>query len=255
MNDELKQWMVEKASTKMAPLFHGTGSIAANMILRFGFKIMQSSVGGVAVTGKMLGDGIYTSPVIDKALQYMGDSGYSRSHNMIGYILEMDAYVGDRNVDYSAAGTGNDSIRSEEYCIKNPRKQLHLKRAYRVMNVPTLKLKGIKDKYSTPAPTAKTEGFKGFFKENRSDIYTVNYIFFDGMVPFRGKAIPFDEFAQRFDGDSRIGLDFGQLGPEIWIKTDIEPISITSHIPDTDEFIRDNPDGLYTYWNAIVENL
>jgi len=254
MNEELKEWMAEKAATKMAPLYHGTGSIAANMILRFGFKIMQSSVGGVAVTGKMLGKGVYTSPVIDKALQYIGDSGFSRRHNLIGYILEMDAYVGTEGVDYSAAGTGTDSIRSEEYCIKNPRKQLHLKRAYRTMLVETEKVKTLMAQYVT-TPKPKTESFKSFFKESRNDKFTANYIFFDGLVPFRGEMVPFDEFIQRFAGDDRIGVGFGQLGPEIWVKTDIEPIAITAHIPDTEELMRDDPDGLYTYWNAIVENL
>jgi len=41
----------------ITPAFHGTGGIAASMILRYGFKVIKSS--DSSVVGRMLGSGIY----------------------------------------------------------------------------------------------------------------------------------------------------------------------------------------------------
>jgi len=100
----------------VVPAYHGTGGIAAGMILRYGFKVIKSS--DPSVVGRMLGDGIYFSNKIDKVSQYVSNGGYSRQHGQKGYVMEMDTNLGTRNRDYRAAGIdGRDSIRSPEWCV------------------------------------------------------------------------------------------------------------------------------------------
>lgn len=106
----------------MKPVFHGTGSIGASMILRYGFKVISSS--DPSVVDRMLGDGIYFSNVLDKVAQYVGDEGFSRKKGIQGYIFEMMASLGKINRDYKSAGTGSifdvKSTVSPEWVVFNP---------------------------------------------------------------------------------------------------------------------------------------
>lgn len=118
-------------TTEMNPVFHGTSSIAANMILRKGFAVADQnkmSKVGVATAGRMLGDGTYFADSFDKASQYCGD-GYSRGRRK-GYMFRMKALLGNQGTDYESAGLGRDTIRSPEWCVFNPGAQLAIYECY-----------------------------------------------------------------------------------------------------------------------------
>ena len=96
-------FMAENPGTSViSPAFHGTGATAASMILRNGFRVLKA--GATGVVGRMLGDGIYFSNVLDKVGQYVSDAGYSRGIGQVGYIFEMDAALGKKGVNYQSAG-------------------------------------------------------------------------------------------------------------------------------------------------------
>jgi hypothetical protein len=154
--------------------FSGTGSVAANFIVKFGFTVIpsndESTVGRMLdiknlhmVKPKLLGNelkydprddansyinlisdgyfpvikedyesydnslyhkaiinsvgGVYFSDALDKCAQYISDTGYSRKHGDVGYLIELEANLGKENLHYRAAGLGSDSIRSAEYAV------------------------------------------------------------------------------------------------------------------------------------------
>ncbi|QIG66047.1 poly [ADP-ribose] polymerase 1 domain-like protein [Ochrobactrum phage vB_OspM_OC] len=131
--DELVQFKNNHPNAKVeTQLFHGTGSVAANMILRFGFKVVTQAIGGVQVTGKMLGNGIYLSPVLEKSLQYVGDSGFGRRFGTIGYVFESNLYISDERTQVRRAGYGGDNIRSPELVVYDGRSQIEIYKCYKV---------------------------------------------------------------------------------------------------------------------------
>lgn len=130
------------------PAFHGTGTVAASFILRFGFAIVKSSTAGINTSGKMLGDGIYFSTVLDKAAQYVGDAGFSRGIGNRGFIFQMRANLGKEGKDYRAAGLDStDGIRSPEWCVYTPNSQLRIMKAYRVELITKNDMRDLKGRY------------------------------------------------------------------------------------------------------------
>lgn len=127
----------------MEPVFHGTGPVAANMILRNGFRVMGG--GAISIAGRLLGDGIYFSNVIDKAAQYVktdvGD-GYGRSHGTVGCMFEMYALLGRNRIDY-LSGT-NKRLVSPEWCVYDANRQLIIKRAWQVERTSTAKIDALR---------------------------------------------------------------------------------------------------------------
>ena len=165
----------------IAPAYHGTGGIAAGMILRYGFKVIKSS--DPSVVGRMLGDGIYFSNKIDKVSQYVSNGGYSRQHGQKGYVMEMDTNLGTRNTDYRAAGVdGRDSIRSPEWCVVDPKAQLRITRVYEV----TLVSKRTVDQHLKEG--VEYTGLRGFKQHLKEQVVQENgnvtsFVFRNGMIP------------------------------------------------------------------------
>lgn len=128
---------------EMEPVFHGCGAIAANMILKYGFKVIPE--GAPSHTGAMLGNGIYITNVLDKAAQYVktdhpDDNNFGRRTGIIGYLFEMYAVLGQPVKDFSEGGTGsvNDfkpHLVSPEWCLHDHENQLVIKRVHRVERV------------------------------------------------------------------------------------------------------------------------
>jgi hypothetical protein len=165
----------------ITPAYHGTGGIAAGMILRYGFKVIKSS--DPSVVGRMLGDGIYFSNKIDKVSQYVSNGGYSRQHGQKGYVMEMDTNLGTRNIDYRAAGIdGRDSIRSPEWCVVDPKAQLRITRVYEV----TLVSKRTVDQHLKEG--VEYTGLRGFKQHLKEQVMQENgnvtsFVFRNGMIP------------------------------------------------------------------------
>jgi hypothetical protein len=177
----------------ITPAFHGTGGIAATMILRYGFKVIKST--DASVVGRMLGDGIYFSNKLDKAMQYVGNSGYGRDYGSKGYILEVDNTLGQldktgRNgPDYRVMGLGGDNIRSPEWCVRDPKKQLAIRKVYEV----ELASKNSLDRYLNESEETGVRSFKQYIMENKLMNMSSNMVAFtfrDGLIPI---FIPDDE--------------------------------------------------------------
>ena len=166
------------------PAYHGTGGVAASMILRYGFRVIKPSDSGVV--GRMLGDGIYFSNKVDKALQYVSNGGYSRRAGQKGYLFSMDVNLGEKRTDYQVAGVpgAGGGIRSPEWCVFNPPAQLRIQQVYEV----ELATKQNVDKHLAEGVYCnnnKVSTFKNYITEQLMDNFapTTTFIFRDGMIP------------------------------------------------------------------------
>jgi hypothetical protein len=175
---EFKELMIKNNThSEIIPAFHGTGSIAANMILRYGFKVIpENDNSGIGVAGRMLGDGIYFGTNIDKVLQYVGNAGMTRRLGTTGYVFEMENELGVQGEDYTSAGLGGDRIVSPEWCVYNANKQLKIIKAYEVKLVDRAEL----DKTLNEATNNRMMSFKEFNNAKKNN-YT-SYNFYDRNV-------------------------------------------------------------------------
>lgn len=212
-------------SKVMRPVFHGTGSVAASMILRYGFKVIKSS--DSSVVGRMLGDGIYFSNVIDKVSQYMSDGGYSRGVGIKGYIFEMEASLGKYKRDYNAAGpgTGHDTTRviSPEWAVFNANDQIRIYKAYQCELIDKSAMDVLKAKQGVNETTSVIgiQHFKGFVNEALGDKMKnkVVYIFMDGTIPVsKHKSVDFEDFDPAKYG-KHVQTDWSGSGPTVQIDT------------------------------------
>lgn len=214
-----------KENRVMSPVYHGTGSIGASMILRYGFAVVEST--DKSVVGRMLGDGIYFSDVVDKVAQYIGDIGYSRGIGTKGYIFEMDAQLGEQWTDHQSAGVPNATYQkdvvSPEWAVFKPNGQLRIRRAYEVQLISKNDMMSIQQR-------ALTESFV----DNVRGKEIANYVFMDGMIPVSTDRI------ERFDRLSRVGrgiIDISSKGPMVVIKG--VKTGGTFYIKDTREWLSD----------------
>lgn len=199
--DEFRK--TRKGDGTILPAFHGTGGISASMILRYGFRVIKASDPSVA--GRMLGNGIYFSNKIDKTLQYIGNGGFAHSnrHGLKGYIFELDNTLGqpdprngnypwhgdeENGGNYRAMGLGGDGIRSPEWCVRNARSQIVIKKVYEV------EFTGNKE-YNSYVADLKEEkgmvGFKEFMSEGligKMKNNVASFTFRDGLIPILSKS-------------------------------------------------------------------
>lgn len=173
---EFDQFKSNPSDGSIVPSFHGTGGIAASMILRFGFKVIPSS--DPSAVGRMLGDGIYFSNKIDKALQYVSNGGYGRNYGSKGYIFEMENNLGKRPKNYSDQRDSGRNLVSPEWCVRDPKAQLKIVRVYEV----ELQSRATVNRYLNEQHDFKD--FKTFLKESSIDFQKqTGFIFRDGMIP------------------------------------------------------------------------
>jgi hypothetical protein len=199
----------------ITPAFHGTGGIAASMILRYGFKVIKSSDPSVA--GRMLGDGIYFSNKIDKALQYVSNGGYDRGLGTKGYILELDNTLGKSGSNYRAMGLGNDHIRSPEWCVYEPKKQLAIIKVHEVEFANSERV----NKYLAE-DTDDRLSFKDFMTESRllkMKNNVASFVFRDGNIPIldRSGNIDYVDFEDAINQKMIPAsmIDYSRYGPVV----------------------------------------
>ena len=212
-----EEWIANDPKQQIInPMYHGTGSIAASMILRYGFRVIKS--GDKSVVGRMLGDGVYGAIHVDKSQQYIGDAGYARTVGMKGYIFEMDAALGKEGKDYRSAGLGRDSIKSPEWAVFTPNSQFLILRAYEVQIVSAGTMRNIIAE--NPLTTNEESGimsFKSFIREQNEMIknYT-RYTFVNGYIPIStDDYVDFEEFKSTRDN---IWLEPSAYGPTVVIE-------------------------------------
>lgn len=188
--------------------FHGTGSAVAPMILRYGFKVIKSKEGIKA--GRMLGDGIYFSNVLDKVASYVGDmntnnNGYGRRYGTRGYIFEMDALLGVRGEDYQSAGhrdaTTGFNVVSPEWCVVDPTKQLLIKKVHLVELTSMKELDKLSAKLASSMLGENVMEIKSFkqYLKNKTPKISPSYIFVfrDGKIPLLdGTAVSYKDFEE-----------------------------------------------------------
>ena len=220
----------------MDPVFHGTGSVAASMILRYGFAVISSN--DAAVVGRLLGDGIYFSTVIDKVSQYVTDSGFTRGLGTKGYIFRMKAALGQPNKDYRKADTSSGLV-SPEWAVYHPERQLLIYKALEVEIVTKDEIEALKKKHKINENTAvEIQTFKEFLRESQSNEYTqaTTYSFVDGNIPIdKNTFVPFEEFKPETFGQ-HVRIEGSQLGPMVTIEHN-GPVSQAFCVRYTDEFM------------------
>jgi hypothetical protein len=161
----------------------------------------------------------------------------------------MEAYIGKQGSDHRSAGLGNDNIRSPEWCVFDPRAQLKIIKAYkgRISSLGYIQL--LKNKYPESVLAEEVEelkSFKKFLKEDVTENNMHTFVFCDGTVPYKDEPIEFFEFKLK-DG---MNLGYSQHGPEISMPTKNDETKVFI-IPNTRDFIKDDPEGLYTLWKQF----
>jgi len=246
-----------KVST-VIPAFHGTGDIAAGMILRYGFAVIKSSYGTIGVTGRMLGDGIYFSNVLDKVAQYLANSGFQRGIGQRGYIFEMDAYLGREQhqrgsgiahdssdwkagYDWRSAGLpgSNDGIISPEWCVRDEKRQVVIKRAFLVEVVDPSYIDAIKGKKAERDKLKANESLDEKFTiadESKAMAHAITYTFMDGTIPVSWtEAVPLNQFDANQHGHPAI--DVTAHGPLLTFESDRTETYV---VVNTREFMKDH---------------
>ncbi len=217
--EQQKAWLASHEGEEIInPMFHGTGSIGASMILRYGFRVLKS--GDSLVVGRMLGDGIYGSNVIDKAQQYVGDEGFSRRYGTKGYVFKMNAALGEKNKDYRVAGLGTDSIRSPEWCVFTPNAQFKIYHAYEVELIGPTEMNDLLKKYQQ---VVTEKSFKDYLIEQESEkVNYTTYTFINGIIPNGKNPEDVCDFSEWKSPSDKITLEPSAYGPTIVVAGTIE---------------------------------
>lgn len=218
MQEELhKEWIEShKGEEIINPMFHGTGSIAASMILRYGFRVI--STGDKSVVGRLLGNGVYGSNIVNKAQQYVSDRGgnITRRYGSRGYLFKMDAALGKLYEDYRVAGVdGRDGIRSPEWCVFTPNAQYKIYHAYEVELIGPSEMEVLLKKY----PEVVTEkSFKDYLVEQTGEkVKYTTYTFVNGIIPNGQNPEDICDFEDWKSPSDRITLEPSAYGPSIVI--------------------------------------
>ncbi len=224
----------------LMPVFHGTGTVAASMILRNGFQIIPSN--DSSAVGRMLGNGIYFSNISNKASQYVGDKGggITRRYGTRGYVFEMEAELGLSPKHYRSAGTGGDrSVRSPEWAVFRPADQLRIYRAYYVELVNVKEIEDLADKYGEKLNENVMLNFNDFLYETRSGKDVSTFWFMDGAIPTGlDKVVELEDYKT----PANVFIEpFGDGGVMVSVEHDksIESTSVT--IPNAAEWIATKP--------------
>jgi hypothetical protein len=208
-------WLAAKPTQEIInPMYHGTGSVAASIILRNGFAVIKS--GDSSVVGRMLGDGVYGAIHIDKSQQYIGDEGFTRNEGTIGYLFGMNAALGEKTIDYQVAGLGTgDRIRSPEWCVFTPNSQLRIQTVYEVEII----TEGAMDQLLKDNPNTIAEDRKSFgdflTEAKRKPVRQMRYTFVNGRVPTGDNT--YVEF-EDFKSNKNVFIEFSAYGPTVVIN-------------------------------------
>jgi hypothetical protein len=264
-------------SNIIKPAFHGTGTVAASMILRFGFTVADvgaANKAGVKTAGRALGRGIYFGITLDKVAGYIGDKSWSHRYGSIGYVFEMEALLGKKGVDSKEAGTGGAqsqySFRSPEYCVFDPGRQLRIIKAYKVKqssikHVKTLekdlKSRGIdtspvpedEEKPTNESVNRYEEIFRSILTEKTEVkiMDQVRYVFMNGLIA-TGNGAEFKYFDDVLIRDEKhVDIQPSQAGPVVVINNDLG-LNGTFYVPNTREWVDDDPQGLFSQYKILI---
>lgn len=210
--------------------------------------------------------GLYLGGFIDKTCGYIRDGKqWSNKKGQIGYLLELEAYLGKEGINHRKAGSGGDSIRSIEYCVTDPRSQIRIVRAHKVMVVSRDSVEELYTKYFGTTPITEETSqfplmfktFKSFLKENKQmtkyikeekeEHGIITFEFAEPGIPVsKDKVVDPDTFEAKYCNNN-IKICDGQFGFEISINVDIDEWN-NIMIPSTNDFMSEDPQGLFSKW-------
>lgn len=256
----MEEFLAEKPNSEiMETVFHGTGSVAASIILRYGFTVVARNDPSVA--GRALGDGIYFSNVLDKTANYIKDAGMVRRSTMFGkrgYIFQMRAALGERGKNYDLAGQGTNgkfqNFISPEWCVFDEKRQVRIYKTLFIELKPKSWMDSLKSKLLTEREQKilKITTFKEFLKEATIPEYkyTTTYTLVDGKIPVNEtETVDFTEFDPSMFGD-HVGVEIGQEGPELVIHHNYKESELY-FIRYGDEILKDHEARTH-YFNLLL---
>ena len=238
------------------PMFHGTGSIAASMILRYGFRVI--SAGDSSITGRMLGNGVYGAIHMDKSQQYVGDNGYGRSVGTKGYIFVCNAALGQKGKDYRASGVGGSGYQTQspEWCVFTPNSQFKIVKAYEVELVEETTINSIVAdvrRKGKGVNEGKLKNFRKFLgeeikKETMKNV--TNYIFINGYIPVNEHdTVDFEDFTPP---NTNVSLEPSAYGPSVVVTGTKE--SATHIFTSAADFRQNHPKEFEEYVTHLKED-
>ena len=285
-SEELSAFKEENPSPTVIPAFHGTGSVAASMILRYGFKIVDKSL---IKAGRMLGDGVYVSNIIDKSSQYVGDSGFTRSRGIEGYVFICNVYLGQENVNFKSAGCGSsrDGIKSAEWCLFDPKSQIEIIKTYKVKitntdymeqmyikhrskielnketesveeSIASKEVAFIKDRFKSFEQMfeAETEKETVDLKPTEETPFRGTFTFMDSYIPDEdGKVLTLEEFRKKYPGNQFMQIYPSQKGPVVTMLLKSQDSEGVHIIPNSKIFVSQNPENLFVLWKFALNQV
>lgn len=243
--DEVTESMKTGTYYHKFPQFHGTASLPASMILRYGFSVIDEKLAreaGIKYAGRMLGDGIYSSNVLDKVSQYINDdapTGVSRRRGVVGYIFEMDTQGSTwgrtcnvSGADFSTGGTGEfygerGALVSPEWAWKYANKQCKIKRCFEIELINKDEMDSLVSKHKDVMEAIGYSSFKQFMLSEATNVGVKNYAsftFMDNLVPVgNGKYVDLNEEPEaNLNLPSNAIVDHGMYGVTIMFKNDTD---------------------------------
>ena len=203
--DRFDAWVAANPTTRIMTLFHGTGTWAAQFLLRYGFRIIKPTDG--SVTGRMLGDGIYFADNINKSMLYMSNAGYIRQEGQEGYVFKCKVALGRQPKDHREGAAASRRLVSNEWAIFSL-DQIIIEEAYlgvsrRKQEIQML-LNEAGDEY---VPTVSS------------------FMFMDGMIPITPELLT--DFEKMPEFGAHVTIETSAKGPIVNIRHDstVEPVS------------------------------
>jgi len=245
----------------IVPAFHGTDPVAASFILRFGFAIVDRAI--MNVNGRMMGNGIYFSNILDKCAQYLRGTGSfasagTRRQGNIGYIFEMEAYLGEKGRDSKEAGTGKDSIRSPEWVVFDPRAQLDIKKVHKVRLTKKTEMLKLAKKHGVNVAQQeyhnRLASFSDYLMEKRKEenIDCISFVFRAGQIPYKGELIEFEEFNKKLENVPNVHIEYSQKGPVLMFHNDSD-LNDVIDITNLYEFLHTDPEGKLSQLQMLIQ--
>lgn len=202
--DRFDAWVANNPRTKIVTLYHGTGTYAAQFLLRYGFRIIKSTDG--SVTGRMLGDGIYFADNINKSMLYMSNKGYIRQAGQEGYVFKCKVALGERPQNHREGYAERSSLVSNEWAIFST-DQIVIEEAYHGVSRRRHEIQLL----LTEAATAYSPSVSTF-------------MFMDGMIPLGNDMLT--DFSKLPKFGAHVTIETSAKGPIINIRHDrtVKPV-------------------------------
>lgn len=203
--DKFAAWVAANPTSKVMTLFHGTGTWAAQFLLRYGFRIIKPTDG--SVTGRMLGDGIYFADNINKSMLYMSNAGYIRQEGQEGYVFKCKVALGRPPKDHREGNAQRSGLVSNEWAIFSL-DQIIIEEAYLGVSRRKEEIK-----------TLLNEADDGYVPTVSS------FMFMDGMIPITAELMT--DFEKMPEFGPHVTIETSAKGPIVNIRHDstVVPVS------------------------------